>query len=182
MAKTGIILAGGKSSRMNQDKGLMLLDEKPMIQYVIDVLKTVVDEIIIISNNPEYEQFGHPVYSDLIKEKGPLAGIYTGLFYSESETNIVLSCDVPYVNEELISCLLSEHRDYQITIPQKEERTHQLIGIFSKSCEPIFAIFIEKDELKLMDAFKNLNLNIVNANHFDIDLFRNLNSPNDLDN
>lgn len=182
MNKTGIILAGGKSSRMNQDKGLMLLDGKPMIQYIIDVLATIVDEIIIISNNPEYEQFGFPVYSDLIKDKGPLAGIYTGLFYSQSETNIVLSCDVPFVNEELILFLISEHQKHQITIPKKEERTHQLIGIFSKSCEANFAIYIEKDELKLIDAFKNLNLNIVDANYFDIDLFRNLNSLNDLDN
>ena len=179
MSKKGIILAGGKSSRMNQDKGLMLLDGKPMIQYVIDVLEGVVDEIIIISNNLKYEQFGYPVYSDLVKDKGPLAAIYTGLFYSQSETNIVLSCDVPYVNKELISFLLSEHREFQITIPKKDERTHQLIGVFSKFCEANFKISIEKDELKLIRAFKNLNLNIVDANQFDIDLFRNLNSPND---
>ena len=181
MSKTGIILAGGKSSRMNQDKGLMLLDGKPMIQYVIDVLKSVVEEIIIISNNQEYEQFGYPVYFDLIKDKGPLAGIYTGLYYSQAETNIVLSCDVPYVNKELISFLLLEHQNHQITIPIKEERTHQLIGIFSKSCEVNLLQSLEKEELKLMDAFKNLNLNIVDANHFNTEFFRNLNTPNDLD-
>ncbi len=182
MSKTGIILAGGKSSRMNQDKGLMLLDGKPMTQYVIDVLENVVDEIAIISNNPDYEQFGYPVYSDLIKDKGPLSGIYTGLFYSKSETNIVLSCDVPYVNSELVSFLISNHDIHQITIPLKDKRTHQLIGVFSKSCEAIFHLSIEKERLKLIDAFKNLNLNIVDANHFDKDLFHNLNSPDDLDN
>jgi len=180
VCKTGIILAGGKSSRMNEDKGLMLLNGRPMIQYVIDVLEKVIDQIIIISNNTDYEQFGHPVYSDLIKEKGPLAGIYTGLYYSTSEKNIVLSCDVPYVNEELISFLISEHQNHQITIPVKEDRTHQLIGIFSKSCEVNFSLSIEKNELKLMDAFKNLNLNIVNANHFDKQLFMNINSPSDI--
>jgi molybdopterin-guanine dinucleotide biosynthesis protein A len=182
MSKTGIILAGGKSSRMNQDKGLMLLDGKPMIQYVIDVLRTVVDEIIIVSNNSAYEQFGYPVYSDLIKDKGPLAGIYTGLFYSQSATNIVLSCDVPYVNSEVISFLCAKHIDCQITIPIVDGRTHQLIGVFSKSCTTHFVQAIEKEELKLIDAFKNLNLNVVDANHFNVDLFRNLNSPNDLDN
>jgi molybdopterin-guanine dinucleotide biosynthesis protein A len=181
MNKTGIILAGGKSSRMKEDKGLMLLDGKPMIQYVIDVLKPLVGELIIISNNADYEQFGCPVYPDVIKEKGPLAGLYTGLFYTQSETNVVLSCDVPYVNEELIAFLLAEHQNHQITIPLKEERTHQLIGVFSKSCEPIFGISLEKEELKLLDAFKNLSLNIVDANHFDAQLFKNLNAPNDLD-
>ena len=181
MSKTGIILAGGKSSRMNEDKGLMLLDGKPMIQYVIDVIEPLVDRVIIISNNPDYKQFGYPVYPDLIKEKGPLAGLYTGLFYSQSETNIVLSCDVPYVNQDLITFLIAAHKNYQVTIPLKEEKTHQLIGVFSKSCEVIFAISLEKEELKLIDAFKNLNLNIVDANYFDGQLFKNVNSPNDLD-
>jgi len=181
MSKTGIILAGGKSSRMKEDKGLMLLDGKPMIQYVIDVLKPLLDEIIIISNNIDYEQFGYPVYPDVIKEKGPLAGLYTGLFHSQSEINIVLSCDVPFVNKDLISFLLDEHQHHQITIPIKDERTHQLIGVFSKSCEVIFGISLEKDELKLLTAFKNLNLNIVDSNHFEAKIFKNLNSPNDLD-
>lgn len=181
MSRTGIILAGGKSSRMKEDKGLMLIGEKPMVEYVIDVLKPLVDDLIIISNNEEYKQFGYSVYSDIIKEKGPLGGICTGLFCSQSETNIVLSCDVPFVNESLISFLLNTHQNHQITIPVKDERTHQLIGVFSKSCEAIFAMSIEKDELKLLDAFKNLNLNIVDANHFDSRLFKNLNSPNDLD-
>ena len=182
MRKTGIILAGGKSSRMNEDKGLMILNGKPMIQYLIDVLRTVVAEIIIVSNNPAYEQFGCPVYSDLIKDKGPLAGIYTGLFYSQNETNIVLSCDVPYVTEELIAFLIEQHQYFQITIPLKSCRTHQLIGVFSKSCTANFKRSVEKEELKLIAAFKNLSLNVVDANHFDGDLFRNLNTPNDLDN
>ncbi len=181
MSRTGIILAGGKSSRMNEDKGLMLLEGEPMIQYVITVLKPFVDDIVIVSNNVAYEQFGYPVYEDLIKEKGPLAGLYTGLFYSQSETNIVLSCDVPYVSEKLISFLIEKHGDCQITIPEKDGFTHQLISVFSKSCEPFFGISLEKDELKLLDAFKNLNLNVVDANHFEAQLFRNLNAPNDVD-
>jgi molybdopterin-guanine dinucleotide biosynthesis protein A len=182
MSTTGIILAGGKSSRMQEDKGLMLLDEKPMMQYAIDLLKPIVDEIIIVSNNNEYNKFGPSVYPDLVKDKGPLAGLYTGLYYSTSETNIVLSCDVPYVSEDLISFLKSEHQQNQITIPIKDKRTHQLIGIFSKSCEANFALLLEKEDLKLLEAFKNLNLNIVDANHFDAQLFKNINSPSDLDN
>lgn len=70
-----IILAGGKSSRMGVDKGLMLLNEKPMVQHVIDAVKLVADEIIIVANNKEYKQFGYTVISDEIENAGPLAGI-----------------------------------------------------------------------------------------------------------
>ena len=182
MTSTGIILAGGKSSRMEQDKGLMLFDGKPMIEYSIALLKPMVDELLIISNNSDYEKIGYPVYADLVTDKGPLSGLYTGLYYSSTETNIVLSCDVPFVPEELMSFLLSSHQNNQITIPENNGRTHQLIGVFSKSCEANFALSLEKDELKLLDAFKNLNLNVVDANQFDAQLFKNINSPSDLDN
>ena len=182
MNLTGIILAGGKSSRMKEDKGLKLLNDKAMVQYAIATLEPLVDELIIVANSDGYEQFGYPVYNDLIKDKGPLAGIYTGLYHSKSETNIILSCDVPYVTEELITFLIAEHQSAQITIPTKDGRTHQLIGIFSKSCEAVFKLSIENDDLKLRNAFKNLNLNVVDANHFDQQLFTNINAPDDIDN
>lgn len=179
--RTAIILAGGKSSRMKEDKGLKLMGEKPMIQYVIDVVSSFVDELIIVSNNTDYEKFGYKVYEDLVKEKGPLAGIYTGLYYSKSETNIVLSCDIPCVTLELISYLLEQHQMNQITIPRKENRTHQLIGVFSKSCEVNFFLSLEKEQLKLIDAYNNLNLNVVDANHFGDKVFANINSTNDIE-
>ena len=92
MEITGIILAGGKSSRMGTDKGLLLLNGKPMVKYVIDVLSKVTSKIIIIANNDEYKQFGYKVYSDLIKDKGPVGGIYTAMNYTNSNTNICISC------------------------------------------------------------------------------------------
>ncbi len=85
MQATGIILAGGKSSRMGEDKGLVLLNGKPMIQYVIEALKGVVSDIIIISNNASYNKFGIPVYPDIIKDKGPVGGIFTGLHHSKTQ-------------------------------------------------------------------------------------------------
>ena len=81
-AITGVILAGGKSSRMGFDKGLAILNGKPMIQYVIDVFEKLGLDIIIISNSPGYETFGYPIYNDLIPEKGPVGGIYTCLLYT----------------------------------------------------------------------------------------------------
>ena len=101
MKYTAIILAGGKSSRMGSDKGLVLLNGKPMISYIIEILKKMQIPIIIISNNENYKQFGLPVFADIIKEKGPLGGIYTGLKNSKTESNIIVSCDVPFYQIEL---------------------------------------------------------------------------------
>ncbi len=166
---------------MGEDKGLMLFDDKPMIQHVIDVVTPIVNEVIIIANDNKYNAFGHPVYEDIYKDKGPLAGIYTGLFYSNSEMNIVLSCDVPYVNSELISFLMDQNKNYEITIPKKNGNTHQLIGVFSKSCTEEFKKSLENNELKVLTAFEKLNLNVVDADQFDKKLFNNVNTKDDIE-
>lgn len=181
MKVTAIILAGGKSSRMGEDKGLMLFDGKPMIQHIINVAKPLVIDILIVSNNKEYEQFGYPVYEDLIKDKGPLAGIYTGLKHAKTAKNIVLSCDVPFVNEELIQLLLNNCETVDVVIPEKENRTHQLIGVYDKSCVPTFKKELDKDQRKLKLAIEKLNYKVVDANHIDAQIFNNINSKDDIE-
>jgi len=108
---TGIILAGGKSSRMGTDKGFVLYKNKSFIQHIIEALQPLVDEIIIVSNNPDYDIFGLKRVSDLIENAGPLAGVYTGLDYSETENNLVISCDVPLINSETLTLLIDGIED-----------------------------------------------------------------------
>jgi len=177
---TAIILAGGKSSRMGEDKGLMLFNGKPMIKYIIEVIKPLVDKVIIISNNTDYEQFGYEVCQDIIKEKGPIAGIYTGLKYSKTTKNIVLSCDVPFVNTEVIKLLIGKSENADVVIPEKGNRTHQLIGMYDQSCIDTFKDELDKDQLKLKIAIEKLNYKVVDVNHIDEKIFNNINSKNDI--
>jgi molybdopterin-guanine dinucleotide biosynthesis protein A len=79
MELSGIILAGGKSSRMGQDKGLMLFRGKQMVQYSIELLNLFTSQILISSNNQEYNQFGFPVVSDIYKECGPIGGLHAAV-------------------------------------------------------------------------------------------------------
>ena len=81
---TGIILAGGKSSRMGTDKGFVMYKNKAFIQHIIEAIHPLVDEIIIVSNNPDYDVFKLKRVNDIIENAGPLAGVYTGLFESET--------------------------------------------------------------------------------------------------
>ncbi len=180
MELTGIILAGGKSSRMGEDKGLMLFEGKPMIQYIIEVVKPLVKSIVIIANDKEYEQFGYPIYEDLIKGKKPLAGIYTGLKHSTTTKNLVMSCDVPYVNEEVLK-LLIENCNVDVVIPLKGDRTHQLIGVYDKKCIDIFKMELENDQRKIKMAIEKLNCKTIDANHINDKIFNNINSKNDIE-
>lgn len=175
-----IILAGGKSSRMGQDKGLMLLNNKPMITHLLDTVKNITNNIIIVSNNKEYKPFGFEVYEDLIKDAGPLAGIYTGLTYSTFENNIVLSCDVPFVSENLLKFLIQNSSLFDVTIPKNNEKTHQVIGVYNKSCIPVFKNELEQHQRKIKLALSKVKLNIIDANRFSTKEFLNINTPNEL--
>jgi len=161
MNATGIILAGGKSSRMGEDKGLMLLDGIPMVEHIIQVFKHLNLPILIISNNEKYQQFGFPVFPDLVTEKGPAGGILTALSKTKTLINIIVSCDTPFVTEELILFLFKQHQNYQVTYPVHENRAHPLIGIYEKETFQYFQESIDVGELKLRTILKKAKINRV---------------------
>ncbi|MEO6902558.1 MAG: NTP transferase domain-containing protein [Bacteroidia bacterium] len=76
---TGIVLAREKSSGMGTDKGLTLLNGKPMMEHILNALFPCVNDILIVANNQNYTTFGYPIYEDVIKDCGPMGGTYTGL-------------------------------------------------------------------------------------------------------
>ena len=83
---TGIILAGGKSSRMGTDKGLMRLNGKPMIQHILDPMAKICQRILIITGNPMYGMFGFELVNDEAPDYGPVMGILSGLKQSQNRT------------------------------------------------------------------------------------------------
>jgi len=154
---TGIILAGGKSTRLGSDKGLASLNGMPLIQYSIDLLETLEIPIIIVSNQPEYEQFGHLLIEDVFKDKGPLGGIYSGLLQSKTEFNIVLSCDTPYIPIELLEQRVGASEPHQIVIASYQGQLHPLIGVYRRSLIDQLKINIDSDRLKLITFCTELN-------------------------
>jgi molybdopterin-guanine dinucleotide biosynthesis protein A len=177
---TAIILAGGQSSRMGQDKGLMEVKGKPMIQHIIDTVSLLTNQIIIIANNTEYQQFGFPVYEDFIKQKGPLAGIVTGLSNSTTDLNWIISCDVPFVSANLLSELMLNLVKVDVVVPSKNDRIHPLIGGYKKSTLQIFKRELEHNHLKIMNVISYFDVHIMNADQFDVINFKNLNSKEDI--
>ncbi|MCU7938010.1 MAG: molybdenum cofactor guanylyltransferase MobA [gamma proteobacterium symbiont of Bathyaustriella thionipta] len=110
MQITGLILAGGRSSRMKgHDKGLLKLLERPMIDYVIDRLKPQVEQILISANRhiDTYQKFGYEVLLDDYDDyRGPLAGMSRGLAHSKSEYLLTVPCDGPLLPMDLASRML----------------------------------------------------------------------------
>src|SRR6478736_747967 len=114
---TCYILAGGKSSRMGTDKGLILLKDKSIIEYVIEIVKPLFKKVFIVSTNSDYSKFGLELIPDLIKEIGPAGGILTAMDHCETEIFFVVSCDMPFISSAAVEFLISESQQYQITVP-----------------------------------------------------------------
>lgn len=149
---TAIILAGGKSSRMGQDKALLPIGNIPLIQHIINQLQGHFDELIIGANNPQLYAFtGLKVVPDLERDKGPLMGIYSCLLASSNEVNFITAGDIPEMNIMLIHSMISLASDYDIVVPVTES------GYY----EPLFAIYQKRMHKKAQQLLNGNNRRII---------------------
>src|SRR3972149_6983321 len=180
---TGILLAGGKSSRMGRDKGLIYAGDKTFTDIILEKMKPAVDALMIIANNDEYCRFGIPVIKDIIPDRGPLGGIYTGLHYSKTEWNMILSCDIPFVNTELLYFLIQQINEYDVIIPVHYRRTEPLCALYRKSCKEKIRMLLEQKKLKVKDAVRQFNvhyLKVSGQSFYNSKLFDNINTGKEL--
>jgi len=143
------ILAGGESSRMGTDKGLVDFKGKPMILHILDLLDKMHLKTSIISSNADYRKFGKPVYKDVIPNKGPLGGLYTALEYSQASMVLLLACDMPAINREGIQSLLDFAQTGIITVATNTKQMSPLFGCYPRSLKAEVAASLLANDLKM---------------------------------
>ena len=184
MTISAIILAGGRATRMNGvDKGLILLQNKPLVTHVIERLKPQVDEILINANREiaQYEAFGLPVLKDETDEFiGPLAGFLLGLTHAEHEYVLTVPCDSPLLPLDLVARLLNglQMAKSDIAVASSDENAHPVFCLMKKSVLPSLQGYIESGERKVSAWQKSLNY--VEVAFGDNAAFTNLNTFEDL--
>ena len=155
---SGIVLAGGKSSRMGSDKGFIMLNGISFIELIIKAIKPLVNDIIIVSNNVKYDQYGYKRVDDIIENAGPVAGLYSGLFHSKTEFNLVLSCDVPLITTNVLSKLVEGFDSkFDVIQLQSQNKTMPLIALYKKRAKDKFLELLQNDERRLRYAISELN-------------------------
>lgn len=178
---TGIVICGGKSCRFGNDKGLCMLGNKPMIEYAIDSLKPICSKIIISSNDPKYNHLGYKTFNDTISGIGPIGGIISALEISESEDNIIISCDMPFLNHELFKYIIENKNDALAASPVFNEFTEPLCSYFNKRSLNMIKKFISTGHYKMIDILENINYKKIiiddSLPFYNVDLFHNINTP-----
>ena len=135
---TGIVLSGGENRRMGRDKAFLKIAGIPMIEHVLQALQSVVKQkIIIVTNSPQaYTSYGVRVVTDASDKRGSLIGIYTGLLYSQDEYNIVVACDMPFLNSKLLRFMIEIQEGYDLIVYRNNAIFEPLHAIYSKNCLP----------------------------------------------
>ncbi len=181
MKYSGIILAGGKSTRMGTDKALVSRNGTTMLQRSIDVLRPLCEDLLIVSNNADHENFGIPVIADVFADSGPVGGIHAGLVHARQETCFALSCDIPNLSTEILRALLSEWTNEKALAATCDGKVHPLIGIYRKSTVSTIEAFLKNDRLKLRDCFDALDGRYLEFSSSMKHHFINVNTPLALD-
>jgi molybdopterin-guanine dinucleotide biosynthesis protein A len=184
---TGIVLAGGLSSRMGEDKSRMPFKGKPLIMYGIEALSPLCEKVIISSNFPVYDFTGCDVWPDELPVGAPINGLYSCLKRSETAWNLVLSCDMPFTGTELFAYLLEQaHDDEDALIPQHAEGLAEpLCGLYNRSSLDVFEQRVKLEQYSILQLLQAIRCRYVSIGpdqeFYSREMFSNLNSPADLD-
>lgn len=182
---TAVILAGGQSSRMNgQDKGLTQLNQKPLIQYVIEVIENEVDSILINANRNQkkYQKFiKNPVIKDNITNfQGPLAGFAKAMEVAKTPYLLVLPCDCPMIGVELLTTLKTQltKQNAQICVAHDGNRLQPTFALLKTDLLSSLLAYLAAGERKIDLWYQQHTLAIADLSQHQ-DFFINLNSPQD---
>jgi molybdenum cofactor guanylyltransferase len=192
----GFILAGGASSRMGRDKGLLDFGGVPLILHTARLLDPLVAEVTVVGSPARYASLGLRVISDVdpaqVHDKtekmgmGPLAGIATALSATHLPWNLIVACDLPYLSAKWIDWLLSRalrsHAD--VVIPRTEYGIEPLAAVYRRDCHVPIAAALARGVRKVSEAIEGLQAEVVLASEWrEVEpselILKNMNAPGD---
>lgn len=184
---SGILLAGGQSSRLGTDKSFVKVKGQPLIECLVAKLTRLSDDVIIVTNSPEkYDHLKTKLVGDIYPGKGALGGIYSGLRAAANVYSLVAACDMPFLDLNLLRYMILLAHGHDVVIPRIEGLLEPLHAIYSKSClEPIDHL-LARGGLKIIDFFPEVRVRYVEEEEVDIFdpqhlSFFNVNTPSDLE-
>jgi molybdenum cofactor guanylyltransferase len=179
---TGIILAGGNSSRMGANKALLKIGNTTVIEKIVEEMKMITNELIVVTNTFDDFQFlGLPLVADVRKGLGPLAGLEAGLMASSNESNMITACDMPFVSQSLGRTLLQHLATYEAVVPRVDGGLHPLFAAYRKSCLTEIQYSLDHNQLSIRSFYDRIHLKVLDESsskiEFDSMSLFNMNEP-----
>ncbi len=186
-----IVLAGGKGLRLGHEKALETVGNKSLIEWVVFSLSFFKSDLVIVTAAKQsFPQFiGYPklkMVTDAYPGKGPLGGIYTGLAASDSFYNLVVACDMPFLNRTLLDYMIQIAASFDMVVPRLGDMVEPLHAVYAKSCLAPIECLLKQSILNVRELFNLVRVRYVEAteiNRFDPKhlSFFNINTEADLE-
>ncbi len=182
---TGVALAGGQARRMGGvDKGLLKLNNKAMIEYVLDALKSQVNYVVINANRNHdiYEKYGYPIVSDELEGFcGPLAGFASAMKVIDTEFMLTVPCDSPFVPEDLVVRLYSklQGQNADISVAHSGDRLQPVFSLIKKELNDSVSDYLSKGGRKIDRWFEQHKMVVTDFSDKP-ETFLNINTPDDM--
>jgi molybdopterin-guanine dinucleotide biosynthesis protein A len=176
-----LVLAGGASRRMGRPKAWLEVGEKFLLRYVVDRLAPAFSEVMISFADPEQleEPLPYRIVFDRKRSAGPLAGLEAGLLAARNEVVFAVACDMPYVTQDVAHMATAAARRSDAAIPRIDGRPEPVCGAYGRSALQAITEALNAGRLKTADAIADLDVTWLEG--LDPDLFRSLNTPEDLE-
>lgn len=167
-----IVLTGGKGLRLGQDKALETIGQKSLLEQVVFQLSLFNSSILIVTaSERSYPQLGGysklRVVGDIYPSRGPLGGIYTGLKVSDSFYNLVVACDMPFLNQALLSYMTGVSADFDLVVPRLGNMIEPLHAVYSKACLAPIERLLKQGSLGVRELFTLVRVRYVEAEEID---------------
>lgn len=185
----GVILAGGKSSRMGMDKATLTLSPGggTLIERAAEKLGTLFERLLVVTNTPDAHAFlGLPMVGDRYSGRGPLAGIHSGLEQCGCRAAFVVACDMPFWEPDLVRFMVAEAPGYDVVVPFVSGEYEPMHALYGRSCLPFIEELIASGNNRIITFFPQVRVRRINdeeAARFGAPtrMFLNCNTPGDLE-
>jgi molybdopterin-guanine dinucleotide biosynthesis protein A len=176
-----LVLAGGASRRMGRPKAWIEVGDTFLLRHVVDNLAPAFSDVMVSFAEPE--QLEQPVPYRVVFDRkfaaGPLAGLEAGLLATQNEVTFAVACDMPYVTQEVAQMAVAAARRCDAALPRIDGRTEPICGAYRRSALPFITGALNSGRLKAADIANDLDVTWLEG--LDPNLFRSLNTPEDLE-
>ena len=168
---TIIVLAGGRSLRLGHDKRSVTICGESLVQRILSRLAPLSSKATVVLSQEEMKPFwslpGVDVVSDLYPDKGVLGGIYTGLVLSTDSYNLVVGCDMPFLNVELLRYMTELCPGFDVVVPRVGRNVEPLHAIYSKNCIDPISELLKQGNLQISNLFHSAKVRYVEQDEID---------------
>ena len=182
----GFVLTGGESRRMRADKALLEIGGQPLALRMVELIRPLAAEVALVGSPERYKHLGVPVLADCEAGRGPLAGIVTALRATRHDWNLILACDLPFLESSFLERLRAEASagEHDAVVPQPADGWQPLCAAYHRRCLPALERVLASDYPKITVAFDALRVRALTSPElarfaFSPRMFKNMNSRED---